>query len=325
MDQRLKNQADLWASILSVTDVEAKDSEVSLKLGAVQEDIDGVLAETSKLREALGQDESPTPGVPDPDKSPEAPIDPSVTAVKEAMPGVSESFGNLGDSLGELSAQQSALAEAIKKLAESAPAENAEEINAILGQQARTLSGQRSQGQKSITDLFSQQVTQLSGTSSTLSSSAESLVKNQTGQLKEAARRQVEQADARTQSALERIQASHDQATQDVAGASAVLTSELQKIMLDVGDTTIDGSGLLGSLTLNASKAEGADYQLSLATQNAEKYATLREEDMGEIRFKQAQYKASLAKLNGMPAFQLEAPSGATVKTIYTFTLSGAK
>lgn len=325
MDQRLKNQADLWASILSVTDVEAKDSEVSLKLGAVQEDIDGVLAETSKLREALGQDESPTPGVPDPDKSPEAPIDPSVTAVKEAMPGVSESFGNLGDSLGELSAQQSALAEAIKKLAESAPAENAEEINAILGQQARTLSGQRSQGQKSITDLFSQQVTQLSGTSSTLSSSAESLVKNQTDQLKEAARRQVEQADARTQSALERIQASHDQATQDVAGASAVLTSELQKIMLDVGDTTIDGSGLLGSLTLNASKAEGADYQLSLATQNAEKYATLREEDMGEIRFKQAQYKASLAKLNGMPAFQLEAPSGATVKTIYTFTLGGAK
>lgn len=331
LDQRLKDQADLWTSVLSVTDVDVETSEASQKLGAIKADIDGVRAETAKLRKALGQGqptepspEEPVPGEPTP-TTPAPSDESSVKAVKEAMPGLSESFGNLSVSLNELSTQQDAMAEAIKKLAEAAPAENADEINAILGQQARTISEQRSQGKQSISDLFSKQVTELTGTSSSLSTSAESLVKEQTEQLKESAQKQVEQADARTQSALERIQESHDQATQDVAGASAVLTSELQKIMLDVGDTTIDGSGLLGSLTLNASKAEGADYQLSLATQNAEKYATLREEDMGEIRFKQAQYKASLAKLNGMPAFQLEAPSGATVKTIYTFTLGGAK
>ncbi|MFW0119904.1 hypothetical protein ACN08Y_08320 [Rothia sp. P5764] len=335
-DQRLKNQADLWASVLSITDVDVETSGASQKLSALTENIEGVLSETAKLRHALGQGQSPqpspgdpTPGDPSPSQSATATPDPSegssVKAVKEAMPGLSESFGNLSVSLDELAAQQDAMAQAIKKLAETAPAESADEVNELLGQQTRRISEQGSQGKQSISALFSQQVTELTLTSNTLSTGAENLVKEQTEQLKESAQKQVEQADARTQSALERIQESHDQATQDVAGASAVLTSELQKIMLDVGDTTIDGSGLLGSLTLNASKAEGADYQLSLATQNAEKYATLREEDMGEIRFKQAQYKASLAKLNGMPAFQLEAPSGATVKTIYTFTLGGAK
>lgn len=335
-DQRLKNQADLWTSVLSITDVDVETSGASQKLSALTENIEGVLSETAKLRQALGQGQSPqpspgdpTPGDPSPSQSATATPDPSegssVKAVKEAMPGLSESFGNLSVSLDELAAQQDAMAQAIKKLAETAPAESADEVNELLGQQTRRISEQGSQGKQSISALFSQQVTELTLTSNTLSTGAENLVKEQTEQLKESAQKQVEQADARTQSALERIQESHDQATQDVAGASAVLTSELQKIMLDVGDTTIDGSGLLGSLTLNASKAEGADYQLSLATQNAEKYATLREEDMGEIRFKQAQYKASLAKLNGMPAFQLEAPSGATVKTIYTFTLGGAK
>lgn len=347
LGQRLTHQVELWNSVLTASDVTGEESETTQKIAAIKEDLNQVSEKTAAMRTLLEQAAAPSPSAspsatPEPQEptsspapeptqeptaepSPETPAEPdnSVQAVKDAMPGLHSSFESLSTSLDDLSTQQQKLNDALAEIIEAAPAENAEEINSILATQARNVSQQRTDGEMAITDLFSQQVTNLTGTSESISTGTEVLLKEQGDKLNAAAQRQVEEADARTKSSLERIQQSHDSATQDVAGASATLTGELQKLMLDVGDTSVNGSGLLGSLQNNAGNAGNADYQLSLATQNAEKYATIREEDMGAIRLKQEQYNASLRKLSGMPAFHLSAPSGTTVKTIYTFTIGG--
>lgn len=355
MDTRLKNQADLWTSILNSTDTVSEESQTAQEIQAVRESLTGVTDETAKIRDALDREivggnvnpknEDPTPQNPQPQQpvnpqpvepQPEVsdpqtphPVIPTpnqdVKAIKNSVPNLNGRFEDLSTSLDDLATQQQEINDALQQLMKDAPAENADEIADILNQQARNVSRQRTGGEQAITDLFSQQVTTLSGSSDSISNQADALVKDQSEKLNAAAQQQVEEADARTQSALERIQESHDQATTDAAGASTVLTSELEKIMLDVGDTSVTGSGLLGSLQNNAGNAENADYQLSLATENAQKYSTIREEDMGAIRLKQAQYDASLKKLGNLPPFHLEAPSGATVKTIYTFTIGGEK
>lgn len=347
LSQRLTHQVELWNSVFIASDVTGEESETTQKIAAITEDLTQVSEKTAAMRTLLEQAASPAPSpsaspsaTPEPQEptaapeptqeptaepSPETPVEPdtSVQAVKDAMPGLHASFDSLSTSLDDLSAQQQKLNDALAEIIEAAPAENAEEISSILATQARNVSQQRTDSELTITDLFSQQVTNLTGTSESISTGTEVLLKEQGDKLNAAAQRQVEEADARTKSSLERIQQSHDSATQDVAGASATLTGELQKLMLDMGDTSVNGSGLLGSLQNNAGSAGNADYQLSLATQNAEKYATIREEDMGAIRLKQEQYNASLRKLSALPAFHLSASSGATVKTIYTFTIGG--
>lgn len=349
LSQRLTHQVELWNSVFTASDVTGEESETTQKIAAIKEDLTQVSEKTAAMRTLLEQAASPAPSpsaspsatpepqeptappAPDPtqeptaEPSPETPVEPdtSVQAVKDAMPGLHASFDSLSTSLDDLSAQQQKLNDALAEIIEAAPAENAEEISSILATQARNVSQQRTDSELTITDLFSQQVTNLTGTSESISTGTEVLLKEQGDKLNAAAQRQVEEADARTKSSLERIQQSHDSATRDVAGASATLTGELQKLMLDVGDTSVNGSGLLGSLQNNAGSAGNADYQLSLATQNAEKYATIREEDMGAIRLKQEQYNASLRKLSALPPFHLSASSGATVKTIYTFTIGG--
>jgi hypothetical protein len=73
-----------------------------------------------------------------------------------------------------------------------------------------------------------------------------------------------------TQSSLANIASSTSGSTRDIEGASALLSSSLNKVMLDLGDRTVNGSGLLGSMATSAAKADTADYQLALASQNAE-------------------------------------------------------
>lgn len=332
LEARLQKQIDLWNSIKEATDTSSDSTQAGKTMSnlrkAHQEVKDQVSALLAELKQAPAPTNPPTETA-EPTDQATAPVhtDPNenssaqVQAAKDALPQLLASFETLNADLDELAAQQEDLTQALQKIFGEIPAQNADEISQLLSAQTRRIDSQRSESKQAITDLFNQQVTNLTGTSSTLNTRAETLLQEQGNRLNDAAQWQAEQADARTRSALERIQESHQAATQDVAAASTILTGELENIMLDIGDTSLTGSGLLGSLENNASTAGNADYQLSLATQNAEKYAVIREEDMGAIRLKQAQYTASLRKISDLPAFKMSDQSGATVKTIYTFTI----
>lgn len=338
MDQRLKNQVNLWSAVLEATDTTSDNSPAHQKLAEIKSDFTSVTDQTQKIRDLLNGTNTASPSASasaEPSPTASSPIntdapapvneDTNIQAVKDAAPQLQENLRSLGTSLENMGDNQQKLNEAIAEITASAPAENADEINKILGEQARNVSAQRQNSTQTIDDLFSQQVTALTGTSESVSDNAGNLLKDQSDKLNQAAQQQAQAADERTRSALENIQQSHDSATQDVAAASTLLTGDLEKIMLDVGDNSVTGSGLLGSLLNNASNADNADYQLSLATQNAEKYSTLREGDMGAIRLKQAQYTACLQALEDLPAFHYQAPSGARMKTIYTFKIGGAE
>ena len=87
--------------------------------------------------------------------------------------------------------------------------------------------------------------------------------------------------------------------------------------MLDLGDRSVNGSGLLGSMATSAAKADTADYQLALASQNAEGYANIRSRDVAGLLLRQAQFKASLTAVDELPPFHLEVPAGATSHTLH--------
>ena len=78
-------------------------------------------------------------------------------------------------------------------------------------------------------------------------------------------------------------------------------------------------------MATSAAKADTADYQLALATQNAQGYANMRAEDVAGILLRQAQFKASLEAVSALPTFHLEVPPGTATQTLYSFRLGSAK
>jgi len=109
--------------------------------------------------------------------------------------------------------------------------------------------------------------------------------------------------------------------TRDMEAATTLLTADLRRVLLDLGERRNGGSGLLGAMATNAATAKTADYQLGLAGDTASSYANVRGQDIEGLQMRQAQTEASMRMLLEMPAFQLDLPSGSQHRTVYSFTV----
>ncbi len=113
--------------------------------------------------------------------------------------------------------------------------------------------------------------------------------------------------------------------TRDTSAAGRLLTADLTKVLLDLGDPQVDGSGLLGTLGANVGEARAADYQLALATRTASSYANARGQDIGGLMLRQAQAEAAFTRQAQLAAFQVDVPDGVERRTVYAFHLAAGQ
>ncbi len=120
---------------------------------------------------------------------------------------------------------------------------------------------------------------------------------------------------------LAQIDSGVSSSTRDMEAATTLLTADLRKVLLDLGDRKVGGGGLLGAMATNAATARTADFQLALAGDKAASYANVRSRDIDGLMLRQAQTDAAMQKLIDMPAFQLDLPSGSQHRTVYSFRI----
>ncbi|GAA3327326.1 hypothetical protein GCM10017711_30610 [Paeniglutamicibacter sulfureus] len=200
-----------------------------------------------------------------------------------------------------------------------------EEVNALIDSQIRVVSAQGAEGSDAVVKAFDRSVAGLSATAVDVEANAKTTVDKQHAELAKQDAGLSEAVSKQTAASLEGIAQSTGASTRDVEGASKLLAAGLSKVMLDLGDRKVNGSGLLGSMATSAAKADTADYQLALATKNAQGYANVRAEDVAGILLRQAQFKASLEAVSALPTFHLEVPAGTATQTLYAFRLGSAK
>ena len=112
--------------------------------------------------------------------------------------------------------------------------------------------------------------------------------------------------------------------TRDMEAATTLLTADLRKVLLDLGERRVGGGGLLGAMATNAATARSADYQLALATGATSAYANVRGRDIAGIMLRQEQTDAAMRMLAEQSAFQLDLPSGSVHRTVYSFTIGAS-
>lgn len=318
LDVRLEGQSAAWTDVLALSDTTAPDQAIGQAFTALDESIAGIDTKLTDVREAVEDlDEAATGNVTGTRRG--------LEELQKTLSAALESSTEVHADLENVKAQQEKLGEGVKKALTEVSAETAEQVYKAVDQQVRQVNDIGTAGAESVTTAFNRSISGLKSTSDDVVKDAKGTVTKQRNELHEETDALAGSLAKGTESALANIASSTTGSTRDVEGARALLSSSLNKVMLDLGDRSVNGSGLLGSMATSAAKADTADYQLALAAQNAEGYANIRSQDVVGLLLRQAQFKASLTAVEQMPPFHLTVPEGATSQTLYTLSIGGGE
>lgn len=170
--------------------------------------------------------------------------------------------------------------------------------------------------------MFDQSASGLSAAAAGITRDGARLIRSQKvqfGRQEAAAGRQIS---GELEDGLSAIASGVTSATRDTEAAGTLLAGDLNRVLLDLGDRRVHGSGLLGAMATSAATARSADYQLALATDRATSYANVRSASIGAIMLRQAQSDAALQLQADLPAFRLDLPAGTEHRTVYSFHLA---
>lgn len=312
MDERLNNQARAWDEVIKETDLQNPNTPLAQNAKGFSDQVnslDSALSSVEKAYAGEGDDQNR-----DRDDRQNDP-----NSLDEKLKSLTSASDELGKNLDELSSQHSELSEALKNAFKDSADETSKNINNLISQEIRQVSAQGSAGADSIQNSFTSSIYGLAEASNVIVRDAGNSLEAQRRDIAGKVENLKASLDGVTQSSLEQLDARTGNASRDLAGASVLLADDLNKVILDLGDSRVDGSGLLGALKTNAAKAGAADFQLALASQNAQGYTSVRAEDIAAVQLRQAQFKASLEKLKSLPSFHLPDGGKAEVKVVYTF------
>ncbi len=316
LDVRLEGQSAAWDEVLAATDTTAADQAIGQAFTALGTTFDDADTKLEAVRSAVKTLDGAATGSVNGTKK-------GLESLDAALAKAIDSSGTVTTALAKLKAQQDMLGDKIKESLRDVSAETAAEVYKTVGEQVRQVADIGDASSEAVTTAFNRSISGLKSTSDDVVKDAEGTVNKQRDELLGQSGDLTAALSKSTQSSLENIASSTSGSTRDVEGASALLASSLNKVMLDLGDRAVNGSGLLGSMATSAAKADTADFQLALASQNAEGYANIRSRDVAGLLLRQAQFKASLTAVDELPPFQLEVPAGATSQTLYTLKIGG--
>ncbi|WP_181025694.1 hypothetical protein [Rathayibacter rathayi] len=300
---RLKEQVEAWTSVASTVG----DTGAGADLTTLRTALATLRSDVAAAGATAGSDDARLTGL--------------LAALRTDAAALTARREALGVRVDALSAQQDALAPAIEQAFAEADAAASSAVSALLDEQVRQVSTQSEVDAEAVTAMFGRSVSGLHGAAAGIRTDAAATVDAEHQALSTAEARIGEAVSERTRDSLARIATTIDASTRDTDAASALLAADLHKVLLDLGDRSVGGSGLLGSMTTSAAKVGTADVQLALASQSAQGYAAVRSENVSGILLTQAQERASIQAGDALPAFHLELPDGTRTQTVYSFRI----
>lgn len=310
MDERLEEQTTAWDDLIAETDPRATTG-VTAAVNELETAIKNIEPGVERVRLAVqGDGES---------------VGASIRDLRSSLDKAIASGAGVNDQLQQVRDQQAKLQDAVREAFQQASDSSEKEVQALIDEQVRKVSDTAGTSRKAVVDAFDKSIAGLRTTSGEVTSDSKGTIDEQKGSLEEQSSSLASAVDEQTAASLQRIDASTSASVRDVEGASTLLTGDLNRVMLDLGDRKVNGSGILGAMATSAAKSDSADYQLALASQNASGYANVRAEDVAGILLQQEQFRASLDRAAKLPAFRLDVPSSATSTTLYAFRIGAER
>jgi trimeric autotransporter adhesin len=299
----IDDQSASWATVLTLSDTSS--GETAAALGELRARIAAVQTAVETLADAAGQEGSVVGG--------------KVKGLQKAMKSLLVARTTVTSQVQKVKEQQATAIAGVKEAFRQAASDASDNVSDTVDPQIRQVTAKSQLSRDELGKMFTRSAAGLDAAAGKITQDGAATLEKQ----KKSFAREQEAAGDRisqqVQQGLAGIASGVSSSTRDMEAASALLSQDLHRVLLDLGDRKVNGSGLLGAMTTGAATARSADYQLALATDTATSYANVRSADIGGLLLRQAQSDASLQMAAALPAFGIELPSGADHRTVYTF------
>lgn len=129
--------------------------------------------------------------------------------------------------------------------------------------------------------------------------------------------------DERVADAVRRIDGTVSRSTRNLTASERALVADLNDVLVDLGDRSNNGTGLLGTLVKGAGDTGSAASRVLRAGRTASEFAAVRSTALEDVFLQQAQLGRSLELLGSFPAFGEDVPAGSDHLTVFAFRLGG--
>lgn len=310
MEARIAGQAAAWSEVVRATTTSDATQGTGQALAALDAAIGAVAEQLDLIRGSVERDSGN--------------VEEQVRALDDTIKNLQKARTDVSARIAKVRDQQDAVVAAVQEAFRSAADDASAEVAGTVDPEIRRVSTRSAESREELGKMFDQ-------SASGLSTAAASIVKDGAKTLERQKKTFAQSQEAagvrisgQVEDGLSMIARGVSSSTRDMEAAGALLTQDLNRVLLDLGDRRVNGSGLLGAMTTGAATARSADYQLALATDKTTSYANVRSADIGGLLLRQAQSDAALRMQAELPAFALELPAGTEHRTVYTFHIGAA-
>ena len=298
-------------------------SDTTTPGGATKKDVDAVRTAVADVAAARDAIVLAVDGAPDDPSKPS--LSGSLKDLRTAVTDLRSGYDALNASVDKLDQDQTAAAAGVRTAFDKTAKETTDAVSTTVGTQIRLIGAQAETSRAAVGASFDAATSGMRTSAGAITSDSARTIQEQTAQIQDQAAGSSAALSSQVEGSLTSMTQGLTGSVVDIEAARSLLTSDLDRVLLDIGSPDGSGTGLVGIMYSSAALTGSAGYQVAAANQAVAAHGAVRAQDMEGILLQQAQVKASLqaqSRVNGLAAPR---PAAEQRTIVYSFRVGGPR
>ena len=298
-------------------------SDTTTPGGATKKDVDAVRTAVADVVAARDAIVLAVDGAPDDPSKPS--LSGSLKDLRTAVTDLRSGYDALSASVDKLDRDQTAAAAGVRTAFDKTAKETTDAVSTTVGTQIRLIGAQAGTSRAAVGASFDAATSGMRASADGITSDSARTIQEQTAQIQDQAAGSSAALSSQVEGSLTSMTQGLTGSVVDIEAARSLLTSDLDRVLLDIGSPDGSGTGLVGIMYSSAALTGSAGYQVAAANQAVAAHGAVRAQDMEGILLQQAQVKASLqaqSRINGLAAPR---PAAEQRTVVYSLRVGGSR
>lgn len=298
-------------------------SDTTTPGGATKKDVDAVRTAVAAVVAARDAIVLAVDGAPDDPSKPS--LSGSLKDLRTAVTDLRSGYDALSASVDKLDRDQTAAAAGVRTAFDKTAKETTDAVSTTVGTQIRLIGAQAGTSRAAVGASFDAATSGMRASADGITSDSARTIQEQTAQIQDQAAGSSAALSSQVEGSLTSMTQGLTGSVVDIEAARSLLTSDLDRVLLDIGSPDGSGTGLVGIMYSSAALTGSAGYQVAAANQAVAAHGAVRAQDMEGILLQQAQVKASLqaqSRVNGLAAPR---PAAEQRTVVYSLRVGGSR
>ena len=301
----------------------ATASDTTTPGGATKKDVDAVRTAVADVAAARDAIVLAVDGAPDDPSKPS--LSGSLKDLRTAVTDLRSGYDALSASVTKLDQDQSAAAAGVRTAFDKTAQETTDAVSTTVGTQIRLIGAQAETSRAAVGASFDAATSGMRTSADAITSDSARTIQAQTAQIQDQAAGSSAALSSQIEGSLTSMTQGLTGSVVDIEAARSLLTSDLDRVLLDIGSPDGSGTGLVGIMSSSAALAGSAGYQVAAANQAVAAHGAVRAQDMEGILLQQAQVKASLQAQSRVTGLATPRSAAEQRTMVYNFRVGGSR